>query len=365
MAKELLGNEAGIPVVLVGDVQALSPLEQGWERLRGPFASPMQSFAWARACVESFHRDHSLSLVVLGEPERPLALAPLVRRGRAPLELIGVRELSEPTGFLYSEPEALEVLARALVRLDAPLRLGRVLMDSPLSGALQRAFQHRGLVATSGLSSCPFIPLDEGWAEPESKLNAGRRSDLRRMLRRAEKIGPVRCEVLSPTPAELEPLLQAALEVEARSWKGQQGFALLRDPSRLSFFQRYATAAAERGELRLCFLWIGERLAAMELAVETGGSFWLLKIGYDQAFASCSPGALLLAQVMRHAALRGLRTFEFLGGKEPWTQVWTQDERPTGAIRIYPAGAGGVMALGRDAVSVARRRLKLLGGANA
>lgn len=364
METELLGIEAGIPVLLVEDVQSLSPLEQGWERLRGPFASPMQSFAWARACVESFHLGHSLSLVVLGEPERPLALAPLIRRERTRLELIGVHELAEPTDFLYSEPDALEVLARALVRLDAPLQLGRVLTDSPLSGALQRAFQLRGLMVTPGLHSCPFIPLYEGWAEPESKLNAGRRSDLRRMLRRAEKLGPVRCEVLSPTPAELEPLLQAALEVEARSWKGRQGTALLRDPSRLSFFQRYATATAERGELRLCFLWIGERLAAMEFAVETGGSFWLLKIGYDEEFASCSPGVLLLVQAIRYAAQRGLRTFEFLGGKEPWTQVWTQHEHPTCAIRIYPAGAGGVMELGRDAVSIARRRLKRLVGAD-
>lgn len=356
--------EAGIPVRLVEGAQALSSLEQGWERLRGPLASPMQSFAWARACVESFHRDHSLSLVVLGELERPLALAPLVRRERTRPELIGVSELSEPTDFLYSGTEALDVLARALVRLDAPLRLGRVLTGSPLSGALQRAFQRRGLVFTSGLHSCPFIPLDAGWTEPESKLNAGRRSDLRRMRRRAEKLGPVRCEVLSPTPAELEPLLQAALEVEARSWKGRQGTALLRDPSRLSFFQRYARAAAERGELRLCFLWIGERPAAMEFAVETSGSFWILKIGYDEAFASCSPGVLLLVEVIRHAALRGLRTFEFLGGKEPWTQVWTQHERPTCAIRVYPAGAGGAIALGRDAVSIAGRRLKQLVGAD-
>ena len=219
-------------------------------------------------------------------------------------------------------------------------------------------------MVTSGLHSCPSSRSTRGGTEPESKLNAGRRSDLRRNRRRAEKLGPVRCEVLSPTPEELTPLLQAALEVEARSWKGRQGTALLRDPSRLSFFQRYARAAAEHGELRLCFLWIGERPAAMEFAVETSGSFWLFKIGYDEAFASCSPGVLLLVEVIRHAALRGLRTFEFLGGRSPGHRCGPSTSAPTCAIRVYPAGAGGAMALGRDAVSIAGRRLKRLVGAD-
>jgi hypothetical protein len=35
--------------------------------------------------------------------------------------------------------------------------------------------------------SCPYIALDDSWVEPESHLNAGRRSDLRRARRKAEQ----------------------------------------------------------------------------------------------------------------------------------------------------------------------------------
>ena len=44
----------------------------------------------------------------------------------------------------------------------------------------------------------------------------------------------------------------------------------------------------------------------MQVAVETGGRFWLLKVGYDERFARCSPGSLLLLETIRHAATTGV-----------------------------------------------------------
>jgi CelD/BcsL family acetyltransferase involved in cellulose biosynthesis len=346
--------------MIADDPRAFDTLAEGWKRLDGPSMSPMQSLEWARACVETFHANDPLRLVVLGTLERPLAVAPLVVRPGGRLELAGVRALSEPTDFTYSSPQALELLTRGLARLNAPLELSRVPSDSPLLDSLQLAFRLHSLVLTSEPAGCPYIPLDESWARPESKLNAGRRSDFRRMQRRAEQLGPVRCELLEPTLDELPSLLQQALEVEDRSWKGREGTSLLRDPERLAFFRRYAAATAASGQLRLNLLRIGEQPVAMQLGVETGGRLWLLKIGYDEAFSSCSPGMLLMLQVVGHAARKGLHTLELLGGPEPWVKLWTEQVRPCNAIRVYPAGAKGAVALGSDAVSVARRRLARL-----
>src|SRR5207244_7317462 len=98
---------------------------------------------------------------------------------------------------------------------------------------------------------------------------------------------------------------------------------------------------------------IGGQAAAMQFAVEQGGALWLLKIGYDEAFARCSPGTLLTADTVRYAAARGLRCYEFLGGIESWTRMWTEHERSCVSVRAYPAAGRGLAALAADVAAVA------------
>ncbi len=100
--------------------------------------------------------------------------------------------------------------------------------------------------------------------------------------------------------------------------------------------------------LRLCFLRIGDRHVAMQFAMVKGGSFYLLKIGYNAEFARCSPGILLLRESIAHAAESGLNTFEFLGHSESWIQVWTQRKRPCVSLHVYPDTLRGGTALLAD-----------------
>jgi CelD/BcsL family acetyltransferase involved in cellulose biosynthesis len=283
---------------------------------------------------------------------------------RARLEALGVRDLDEPSDLLFAHPAALAELAEALAALAQPLWLPRLPADSPSVAALQRAFRGRGLVYRSAAPSYPRIPLDADWTEPERHFNAGRRSDFRRAERRAAAWGPLRYEILSPTPAEVPPLLDAMYRVEAACWKGRVGGALGCDEARGAFFRRYAPAAAARGILRLCFLRVGGQPAAVQLAVECGQRYWLLKIGYDEQFARCSPGALLLLQTLRYAATRGLRSYEFLGTSQPWTRMWTDRRQECVALRAYPWRARAVATLARDAARYAGIRLqRVLDGA--
>src|SRR5262249_3804133 len=183
------------------------------------------------------------------------------------------------------------------------------------------AFKSKGILITRPATGYPWIELDESWSDPERKLSQSRRSSLRRALRKAEEIGTIECEILTPQPHDLPPLLAESLRIEAANWKGRTGSALLSDSDRRRFFEQYTAIASERGILRLCFLKIGGHAAATQIAVESGGGFWLLKVGYDETFARCSPGNLLMIESLRYAATRGLRTYEFLGSEEPWTRM--------------------------------------------
>jgi CelD/BcsL family acetyltransferase involved in cellulose biosynthesis len=170
-------------------------------------------------------------------------------------------------------------------------------------------------------------------------------------------MGRVSLEVRSPTPRELAPLLEEALGVEAAGWRGRRGTAMTCDPLRGPFYRRYAAAACEEGTLRLCFLRIGGRAAAMQLGVECGERFWLLKVGYDETFARCSPGTLLLAETIRWAAKRSLLSYEFLGSTEPWTRPWTSHLHGCLLLAAYPTGWEGMAALSYDIGRSAARRL--------
>ena len=132
---------------------------------------------------------------------------------------------------------------------------------------------------------------------------------------------------------------------------------MAQDEVRGNFYRQYAAAASQAGTLRLCFLRVNGQAIAMQYAVECGGSFWLLKIGYREEFARCSPGLLLIAETIRYAVSKGLLSYEFLGTAESWTRVWTKDESESVSLTYYPFGARGIAALAIDGARSIRNRL--------
>jgi CelD/BcsL family acetyltransferase involved in cellulose biosynthesis len=223
---------------------------------------------------------------------------------------------------------------------------------------MKRAFKGRAIVHVSRSSPYPTMRIDASWREPESHFNAGRRSDLRRALRAAEKHGTVTMEVLTPEPAALDGLLQEALDAELHSWKGAAGTALLLDPLRLEIYRHYLAALAQKGDLRLAFLRIDGKAVAMQIVAETSQRLWLMKIGHNEAYSKCSPGTLLMLHLARYAAERGLVAIEFLGAAEAWTRFWTEDLEECVQVRVYPPSLGSITALGFDAWCSARTRVR-------
>jgi CelD/BcsL family acetyltransferase involved in cellulose biosynthesis len=329
-----------------------------WRRLGGDITSPIQQCLWSESCCAALPLEGKLHFVLVKTGPRTVAIAPLVRGngvlGR--LEYLGVKVLREPTDLVFSDPVALKSLANALVNLGSPLFLDRIPADSPTIAAIQEAYHGRGLVLLRPSQPYPRILLHEGWRKPESQLNSGRRSDLRRATRNAEKIGPVSYQILSPNPKQLGPILEEALEVEAASWKGSEGSDITHDKLRGQFYRHYAAAASAAGILRLCFLRVGGKAVAMQLALECARGFWLLKIGYCDEFARCSPGMMLIAETIRYATSKGLGSYEFLGNADNWTRMWTHDEIQTVTVRAYPFRMRGIAALAADTLQAALRR---------
>src|SRR5208282_766024 len=88
------------------------------------------------------------------------------------------------------------------------------------------------------------------------------------------------------------------------------------------FYTQFARAACLLGTLRIGILRIGDRAAAMQLAVEQDGCFWLFKMGFDESFGRFSPGTLLMVESLRSARQRGCSRYELMGTSEKWNQIW-------------------------------------------
>ncbi len=328
---QVLSPDAGI---LAGDIRS------AWGDLKTAISGPIEQFAWWQSCAESLPGVGRVRPFLVRANGTFLAIAPLaLRPGLLPrLELIGIRQLFEPMDFIYSSPPALANLCDQLAQQKLPLDLQRVPRHSPLIGQLERAFKGRGLLRVSATTPYPFLVIDASWADPEPHFNAGRRSDFRRAMRNAEKVGSVRFEVIIPVAATLDGLLAEAYATEMQGWKGERGSALAIDPIRADFYRRYFSECMAQGILRLAFMRIDGVAIAMQIGVRVNNRFWLLKIGYNDAHARLSPGSLLMLEVVRHAAQTGIESIEFLGAVEPWTQTWTQAERECVHIRGYPRG---------------------------
>ncbi len=340
-------------------LHGLEELRPSWDAISPPRATPMLSLAWIRAWAEVYGIGDDLEFRVAGDG-RAAAIAPLVRSRRAGrrFELAGPDNLLEEMDFLYEDGAHVTDLAKDLVRSRVPLRLWRVPAESPVIPALTQAYRGRAFIRAWTGTASPSLPLDPSWANPADHLDAHRRSNLRRARRIAETFGPVTTEILTPRPDEVEQLLDEAYAVEAAGWKSREGSPLSRDRLLGGFFRSYAAAAAATGELRICFLRIGDRAAAMELASVTGNRFWLLAMGFAEEFERCSPGTLLLIDTIQYAARSGLDAYEFLGADEPWVRALNPTQRPCVAMRSYPFGLLGAVAFAADGSDRMRARLR-------
>ena len=348
------------PRMDVNRPDGLDALGRGWDELAVCAALPTQAAHFTSALRDTLLAGCPMTLFTAGDPLAPSASLPLCLVSGLPARwhLPGAAAVFEPGDALCRDPQSAGGLAEVLAHQLHPLDLQRLPATSPLIPALQAAMKGRGLVSVRPATPSPYVPLDASWCEPESRFSSRRRSDFRRAGRRAAEIGAVTYEMHAPSPDEVDAVFDEAVTVEGRSWKTPAGTAIACDPAKEAFFRNYFRAASERGEFRAAFLRIDGQAAAMQLAIEWAGRYWLYKIGYDEAYARCSPGTLLMLHALGEAAKRGLTGFELMGDAEDWiADFWTREQHGCCRVRTYPFSPWGMTALLADGLQWARQRL--------
>jgi CelD/BcsL family acetyltransferase involved in cellulose biosynthesis len=320
-----------------------------------------QSPEWSLTAAESLYPSGSLRLIHLRNGEELMALAPLaIALGGSALqrlEICGAGTLFEPCGFNYRDEASLVVLCQAVVRAGRPVVLQRIATEDALARVFKAEARGRGQLLQFNASGAPFVPINGSWDEYCRTLSSRRRQDYRRARRGLERVGKVEVEIQAPSEAEVAAAMAEAMRIEAASWKGRGGSAMLANPRLSGFFRQLTTRLARQGKLRLSFLRLDGVAIAMQVGAVHAGRWWVLKIGYDERWAEHSPGIQLMWDVLREAFERRLASFEMLGSAEPWLKIWGRDQRSYQTLAFYPYNARGMVALGADIMRAFAQRL--------
>ena len=341
-------------VEVLRDPHALECLRAGWGRLDADFRGPFNHLEWILAYAHALPPGERLFVITVRQGGVLTGVAPLVQRG-GPLGALRLINSDDASGFFYADRPQLFRLVDAVLGLRLPLALTSLVAGSPTDELFSRLGRHRRLYVDRSWSMGPSLVLDDSYLDPLSKLRSGRRSELRRRLRKAEAIGEVRFDVEVPgdDPGRW---FEEFVRIEGSGWKGRAGTALQADDAQRETLWRFITAPDARDEVRFATMRIGEAMVATDLLLLADGRLWGMKGAYDEAFAHVSPGLLLKVHLMSWAAKHRLRTFEFMGSTDGWKQAWGTGPE-LHAMKIYPASIAGSVALARDAVSQARRTL--------
>jgi CelD/BcsL family acetyltransferase involved in cellulose biosynthesis len=222
---------------------------------------------------------------------------------------------------------------------EDPRWLALRLSDVPEDGSaweLWRSAKAAGYpVGTWESLRSPYILLPRSWEEMQQRLHQKFRQNLRRRRKKLEEKGVVTLERYTQR-AELDARLDEGFALEQSGWKGQRGTAVAQDPTVSAFYRMLAHNAADRGELILYFLRVGGTAAAFHYGLSVGGRYYLLKPGYDESLKECSPGQLLMEEVVKDCITRGVTELDFLGPDMAWKRDWSERVRVHTWLYLFP-----------------------------
>jgi hypothetical protein len=123
-------------------------------------------------------------------------------------------------------------------------------------------------------------------------FNGAQRHELRRHERRLSEVG--RVEYLSlESGDDVAAWIEEFLRIEAASWKGMVGRALVCNETDREYFVEVAKEAFRRGQLMMLALHVDGRPIAHKCNFISGPGSFAFKIAFDEEYARYSPGVLL------------------------------------------------------------------------
>lgn len=159
------------------------------------------------------------------------------------------------------------------------------------SALMRTLAEQDGVRITLSEGSRPFATRDVG-----VKRSGSTRKKLRQDWNRLSALGTVDI-VNDRSPDAAAAAFETFLALEFKSWKGEQGTALLCDAADAAFVRRLLAGLAGRNSASVALLRVDGRPIAAQVLMYGGATAYTWKTAFDQEFAKYSPGALLIDRI--------------------------------------------------------------------
>jgi hypothetical protein len=195
-------------------------------------------------------------------------------------------------GLAEAVMEAFFAAIAADRQLPKTLRLKYLDGDSPTHAPMMRALgAHARELAEPTVRERPFVTREQG-----VKRSGSTRKKLRQDWNRLSALGATDY-VNDRNPAAVAAAFESFLALEAASWKGKSGTALLCSEKDAAFTRRFIANLAAAGNASVALLRVGDRPIAAQVLLYCGSWAYTWKIAYSTDYGRYSPGAVLVDKV--------------------------------------------------------------------
>lgn len=355
-------------------VEGLMALQTHWNEIAAIRADLRfhHLHAWHLSYLRNLEQDAmSVHFFSFFRGQRPLAIVPLRRVRRSlngiPLWLweLPFHPHMDLCDCLIADPADAATVLRLLLKTlrsrggqpwDA-LHLPRLLDDTPVLAALRADPAARTCVIRNG-QSMYFCCADMASA---MRNNSGQfKRNLRRQHKKLERLGHVEVALVQDGNA-LEEAFSAFLRIEASGWKGEpgRGSAIVLRPQLVRFYRELMERFSADGRCQINLLKLDGTVIAAQFCLLVGGTLYLLKIAYDEAYRAEAPGNQLLHAVLEHCCRSPAIAHLSLVTGPPWTaKRWNPLAQDVWSAYLFNTSLRGMAAY-----AAARLRAALAGAA--
>jgi len=302
-----------------------------WDRLnqKGP-QSPLLTAMFLRPLIQEFGTGDEI-LAVYGKHD-PVAMAILRRQTRFAWQTF--QPAQAPLGAWMQMPEAdTEELALSLIRTLPGI--GLVVGITQLDPEMVRRPKDSPVIQTVDYIQTSRISIqgsfDEYWAQRGKNLRHNLKRQRNQLATRAVEY---HIDTVA-SPSEVAAAVAEYSKLESAGWKAKTGTAVGRDDAQGRFYTQLLQAHCALGQGRIYRFWLGGQVVAMDLCVDNGATFVILKTGYDETITNLSPAMLMREEYFRELFGTRVRRIEFYGRVMDWHTKWSSEMRTLYHINCY------------------------------
>jgi CelD/BcsL family acetyltransferase involved in cellulose biosynthesis len=333
-------------IQLVTEITAVEALADEWrplaERRGNAFLTPEWFLAWLARGGAGWEPRVAVVRTAEGALRGLLPLVSTKRRsGGQTLRFSPKGDRFHPVADAGDEKAVAIAAAAALAPPDGglpSLLLENVDADADWWHALAEASPAEMATVRRDESVLPFVELAGlDWDEYLAGRSRQLRSQLGRKLRSLRREHDVQFR-RTRRPDEVADDLGILFRLHDARWAERPNTSSFSDPAVRAFHNEFATAALERGWLRLTSMEVDGAPIAALYGWLIGGRWSYYQAGFDPEWSRHSPGFLLLAETIREAIEDGASEYDMLLGDEAFKRRFATSSRTVCTVVLAPRG---------------------------